>query len=315
MKKIVSILLTAVLALSALVVCAGAATATPPVPVAEAAYGTPVIDGAIDDVWSKTTAYAFDKYDYVKKITDNESAGQFRVLWDETYLYLLFEIKDNTMITEAVELTDTGWIGRDGVGMTFAPSGDRTLTNTDKASSFWFILRAFGTVANYSSQPQAVMVTEKEGATTATQNNFTEVTWADRMYKTAKTADGYLIEMKVNLNANSLTNTENKTAVMAAGTEIGFDAWIYGNDTEANGRHHVYYWALPSINPVTVGTTDVNNGGAPHKNNNEKGIIKLLEKPAPQPQNPTTGDSAWIVAAVAVLALGAAVVTVRKVRG
>ena len=310
MKKIVFILLTAVLALSALLVCAGAATA---VPTADAAYGTPVIDGVIDEVWSKTTAYAFGKYDYVKKVTDNESSGQFRALWDETYLYLLFEIKDSTMITEAVELADTGWIGRDGVGMTFAPSGDRTLTNTDKASSFWFIMRAFGTVANYSSQPQNVMVTEKEGATAAKQNDFTETPWSERMYKTAQTADGYLIEMKVNLNANSLTNAEKKTATMAAGTEIGFDAWIYGNDTEANGRHHVYYWALPTIAPVTEGTTDVNNGGAPHKNNTEKGIIKLLEKPT-EPANPQTGDVLPILVAVAVVTLGSAVVIVKKVR-
>ncbi|MBO4322990.1 MAG: hypothetical protein J5919_08335 [Clostridia bacterium] len=341
MKKFVSLLLAAIFALTAMsvfAVASGAAEA-PAVPTVKAAYGTPVIDGTIDDVWKTAEVYSFDVYDFITKADASASVGQFRALWDETYLYLLYEIKDTTMCTEAVELTDTNWIGRDGVGMTFAPSNERTSTAANKVSSFWFIMRAHGTVANYATQPQNVMVTEKEGADAGKQNDFTVTPWEQRMYKCVWDDKGYTIEMKVNLNANNLTDTANNKAKMEAGSTIGFDTWVYGNDCTADkpaaGRHHMFVWGFPQLGTIVKGTTDYNAVTA-HTNNTLKGQIELLAKTetvttteaattgadatttaaattANVPSTPSTGDMTVVIAVLAVLAVtGTAIAVVAR---
>lgn len=53
---------------------------------AEAAYGTPVIDGEIDDVWNKTNAYIVE---HCHETKDDMYKGWFKVLWDEDYIYVL----------------------------------------------------------------------------------------------------------------------------------------------------------------------------------------------------------------------------------
>lgn len=52
----------------------------------EAAYGTPVIDGSIDDVWSKTNANIVTD---VKSKAEDSYKGWFKVLWDNENLYVL----------------------------------------------------------------------------------------------------------------------------------------------------------------------------------------------------------------------------------
>ena len=54
--------------------------------IAEAAYGTPVIDGEIDEVWSKTNAYIVE---HCHETKDDMYKGWFKVLWDEDYIYVL----------------------------------------------------------------------------------------------------------------------------------------------------------------------------------------------------------------------------------
>lgn len=54
--------------------------------VAEAAYGTPIIDGEIDSVWDKTNYYAVT---HCNKTGAIFYKGWFKVLWDESYIYVL----------------------------------------------------------------------------------------------------------------------------------------------------------------------------------------------------------------------------------
>ncbi len=53
---------------------------------AEAVYGTPVIDGEIDQVWDKTNYYAVT---HCNKTGAIFYKGWFKVLWDESYIYVL----------------------------------------------------------------------------------------------------------------------------------------------------------------------------------------------------------------------------------
>ncbi len=80
-KKIVALLLAAIIVLGGLSGMTFAAGST-----AEAAYGTPVVDGEIDSIWDTTNYYIVNNHpangsEYYK--------GWFKVLWDENNLYVL----------------------------------------------------------------------------------------------------------------------------------------------------------------------------------------------------------------------------------
>lgn len=54
--------------------------------VAYAGYGTPVIDGEIDEIWSKTPGYSVEN---CSDTGEKFYKGWFKVLWDENYMYVL----------------------------------------------------------------------------------------------------------------------------------------------------------------------------------------------------------------------------------
>ncbi|WP_238540483.1 sugar-binding protein [Paenibacillus mucilaginosus] len=58
---------------------------------ATAAKGTAVIDGEIDEKWSTTESF---KAQYVSDVTKEAPEATVRLLWDETHLYVLAEVKD-----------------------------------------------------------------------------------------------------------------------------------------------------------------------------------------------------------------------------
>ena len=61
----------------------------PQVKVAEAAYGTPVIDGEQDSVWNSTNYNVFDN---VMGSDSTFYKGWFKVLWDEENMYMLAKV-------------------------------------------------------------------------------------------------------------------------------------------------------------------------------------------------------------------------------
>ena len=59
------------------------------VKVAEAAYGTPVIDGEIDNIWNSTN------YNVLDNILGGDNTfykGWFKVLWDDKNIYILAKV-------------------------------------------------------------------------------------------------------------------------------------------------------------------------------------------------------------------------------
>lgn len=56
-----------------------------------AKYGTPVIDGEIDEIWSNAELYSTTT---VISGTLNNAVADFRLLWDESALYVLAKVKD-----------------------------------------------------------------------------------------------------------------------------------------------------------------------------------------------------------------------------
>ena len=101
-KRIISILtMIAILTVSMTVTGFGADSRS----VAEAAYGTPVIDGEIDEVWEKSNYYLVDNY-YAR--LRQEYKGWFKVLWDEEKIYVLSRVYDMDLCnTEAAHYNDS----------------------------------------------------------------------------------------------------------------------------------------------------------------------------------------------------------------
>ncbi len=58
----------------------------------QAVYGTPVIDGKIDDIWKKTEKIELNRQTVGK--ADEGATGTLRMMWDEEHLYALFEVAD-----------------------------------------------------------------------------------------------------------------------------------------------------------------------------------------------------------------------------
>lgn len=60
---------------------------------ATAAYGTPIIDGEVDALWSKTELIPIERY----QTAWQGASGTARVLWDEQHLYVLIEVSDEQL--------------------------------------------------------------------------------------------------------------------------------------------------------------------------------------------------------------------------
>ncbi len=85
-KRILSIILTLSLLIGAVQISFAAEAKASHT---EAAYGTPVIDGVIDDLWDKTNHNIIG----IKKSSDEDFyRGWFKLMWDEEHLYALAKI-------------------------------------------------------------------------------------------------------------------------------------------------------------------------------------------------------------------------------
>ena len=313
MKKFVSILLTAVLALSVLAVCAAAVDGTTANTV-EVAYGTPVIDGVIDDVWANATVYKYSKWDFITQAATDVDPGQFRLMWDENYLYVLVEVNDSTVLPDSQFDTFKDWHTRDKVAICFGIS---------ETGCFWYGLRPNNSVPNFDAQPLSVFITEDPSVTKVTDYaKLPEGKEDAAMFKVVRTANGYLVESKVNVHASNKAGAADFK--LEAGTTFSFDTYIYDNDKEAAGQDHVY----PFNDHGTALTS--------YKSNATKAAAVLLAKPADSQTSgdpatttanepatttgssssgsPVTGDASIVWILVAVVAIAGTGIIVYKVR-
>jgi hypothetical protein len=68
-----------------------------------------VIDGVIDDAWSKSTWYPIDKLILGSLPKANDFLGRFKMLWDENTLYLQAEITDDVLFDQHADPLKLYW--------------------------------------------------------------------------------------------------------------------------------------------------------------------------------------------------------------
>ena len=266
MKKMIAwILVSLMLCLSVAEFSAFAVTPDSQHPIAKAAYGTPTIDGEIDEIWATaevneiTDAFIEDGPDPANP--RNGTAASFRVLWDENYLYLLTEVTDSTIGDEDWELASVGagslW-KRNSLGYAITPDYNRDQTTTQVAPTMWLILssRAIGG-SDYV-----------EGDGTANFNQVPREVFKN--FKTKITDTGYLIEIAFDLKARW------SDMKMEEGVCIGFDQYVNDN--------------IPLIfdtRVIGLKWSDINS----YKDNSLKGTI-VLTKDAAQTTAPADTTAA-----------------------
>jgi hypothetical protein len=58
------------------------------------------IDGVVDEAWEKSTWYPIDKIILGRLANTSDFEGRFKILWDESYLYLQVEITDDLLFDQ-----------------------------------------------------------------------------------------------------------------------------------------------------------------------------------------------------------------------
>lgn len=204
MRKLTLLLAAALIALLAVPVFAD-------VPTAKAAYGTPVIDGVMDDIWKTAEVNKVDK------LKDGKDAGVtavWRGLWDENAFYVYVEVKDTDHKFDG----DVSW--GDGAEFYFDPlDTDVKEYKTDEVAYFGF---KANDVKNTSFDGT-------DAAKKALQN----------CYKLASvvTDTGFVYE------ASFALSSFNAGVKMKAGTVIGFDVQVNNQNAPGGSRTGAYGWS------------------------------------------------------------------------
>jgi hypothetical protein len=169
----------------------------------EAHYGTPSIDGEIDDVWSTTPVINVSKYltDPLSPVTSGATSN-VRVLWDEDHLYVLAEVTDPVLGKASANVWE-----QDSVEIFLDENNEKTTSHQADDRQYRI---------NYDN--------EKSVGSKGNTDEF--------ISETKLTLNGYVVEVKIPL----------KTIKGADGTVIGFDAQV-NDDKGQGFRESTAIWS------------------------------------------------------------------------
>lgn len=287
LKKITSILVTAILLLSAFAMNLNAADKL----TLEVKKGTPVIDGVEDDVWNYTDAVVVGR---IKESGDTPNdgsgvSGTFKLLWDESNLYAIVFVKDNTRYNNG-NANHT----QDSVEMFFDPLN--TITETYDGDDFRFCLGADDV---YNDEHKEVAV----------------------VHKVVNKSDSYILEFAIPIS--SVVDSFK----FAAGTTFGWDIQLNDSTTNSDTRNHCLGWNDDANqswqNATYLGTLvlSAEEAAAP--------VVEIIEAPAEVAEEPAatvtvappapvkaaqTSDMGIIIALSTLLTSGAAIIISKKKR-
>lgn len=190
--------------------------------VAHAIKGTPTVDGEIDEMWAKA------EYHYIENVhTKSEVSpfpkARFRTMWDDNYLYLLYEVSDTTIGDLEWEAASAGghiW-KRDSITFAFSPTYDRSVNSACQLPNFYYMLGVFGYSANFKNAPVGVF----HGGIDAKGLIETPMSFSKVITNANSEKIGYVFECKVDLTLLEGANFKYEEGVL-----IGFDTFLNDND-------------------------------------------------------------------------------------
>ncbi len=235
MKKILSLVLaSAMLASMAVVTNANPANSH----TITAAYGTPVIDGQMDDIWNNAEMQVQDSF---RSGTETDAKAQIRTMYDDNYFYVLAYVPDNTLWTSDLTLAEYTY---DTVECCVSLTNSEA-TSYDGVFDWWVGVTPYG-VRNTGSNCTPLI----GGGTDVNDAEYLNVHTSLENDPENDTAEGYYVEYAFNVKAID------EELVMDAGTTIGMEVSVNDN-AEYNGRTMCMGWAdttdAASGNPSTFG--------------------------------------------------------------
>lgn len=182
----------------------GRLTLTHPAKIIQVTKGTPVIDGQVDAVWNAAASIATDTW----VLGSSGATAKVRLLWDDSYLYVLADIKDSLLSKASAD----AW-KQDSIELFIDRNNAKTSTYQQDDGQYRI---------NFDNQQSF-----GGGASAATLKSAA-----------TRTADGYRVEAAIALDAQ----------YAALGTYLGFDAQVNDDATGSGARSSVATWTDPTGN-------------------------------------------------------------------
>ena len=316
MRKFIAVLLLAMLLVS---VFAQSAEAVSRLKKGEVSYGTPIVDGVMDDCYKNSSEL---KIEYIASIANSaeeggdNATGSIWLCWDEKYIYMFVDVTDRTPVTQPLE-----GFSSDAFESTF----DFDNINDDHYGDnglFVKVLAYARAVGSPDFEIDWVL-----GMDTDHQHWFADQPASEHQVACVIKSDGYIIERRVPL-------IDAVKARLKPGYTFGFQIWLLDDIDDNNQRDFKMSWGEPT-DEVSVAAWNLSNC------NDELVLIEAppppppppepdpvpeavpeapaaqpepaAPAPAPTPAAPPTGDGLAIVLAV-MLAAGAFVISRRHHR-
>lgn len=236
MKKILTLVIASAM-LASMAVVANANPASDHTITAK--YGTPVIDGQMDEIWNDAEMQVQDSF---RSGTETDAKAQFRVMYDDNYLYVLEYVPDNTLWTSDLTLASYQYDTTE-VCVSLINSAN---TSYDETCEFWVGITPYG-VRNIDSSKYTALV---GGGSDLNDAEYLDVHTSLENDPENDTAEGYWVEWAFNVKAIK------EDLVMDEGTTIGLEVSVNDN-AEYNNRTMCMGWAdatdAASSNPSVFG--------------------------------------------------------------
>ncbi len=180
--------------------------------IAPKAQVAPEIDGTIDAIWDRATWAPIDVFwlGTQPNPTAQDYSGRYKALWDENYLYLLFDITDERIYDHTRDALSNYW--EDDTVELFIDENKNGGQHQYNTSAWAYHISTYGDVVDYTTSGPKLL------------NDHIDV-------RLVSMGDKHVWEMRVRIYGETYAdNRANTPLVLSAGKLMGFSASYIDND-------------------------------------------------------------------------------------
>ena len=180
--------------------------------VAPRAQTAPEIDGTIDAVWEQAAWAPINVFwlGTQPNPTADDYTGQYKALWDENYLYLLFDITDERLYDHTRDPLSNYW--EDDTVEIFIDENKNGGPHQSNTSAWAYHISSYGDVVDYTTSGPHLL------------NDHIDV-------RLVSMGDKHVWEMRVRIYGEDYADDQaNTPLILTAGKELGFSASYIDND-------------------------------------------------------------------------------------
>lgn len=262
MRKIISVFILAILIISTFGINAQAVQR---IEKGNVSYGTPTIDGVMDDCYKNSTELAIE---YIASIANSaeegieHAKGKIQLCWDENYIYMYLDVVDKTPCLTGPFSPDNYSSDAFESTFDFDNLGDGSYGDN---GLFVKVLAYAKTVGSPEMEIDWVL-----GIETEHQYWWAELPESEHQVASVIKSDGYIIERRVPLN-------DAVKAKLKPGYAFGFQIWLLDDIDDNNQRDFKLVWGKPTddVDVTSWNSSDVCD---------ELILIEAPPPPEPEPE-------------------------------